>query len=202
MSEDMMQQHPEVPVIVIERDDEQQETVVIRTVRHKWLHRIALVLCVVVLLTLLVAGYMWYRYYKCIGISVSTSPTQNIEKLKQPVMAETAEVVLMSDSILGVALDFYAIHGLKASIEFEEPDTADASVFLYSRSADHTTDSTYLGSLVVEGKELQTDRSRLGYMAMADGKMVIGISRSDKVKDYVVERGGSFFRQFILVSNS
>lgn len=29
----------------------------------------------------------------------------------------------------GVTLDFYAIHGLKAHIEFEEPDTADASVF-------------------------------------------------------------------------
>ena len=35
---------------------------------------------------------------------------------------------------------------------------------------------------------------------MADGRMVIGIGRSDKVKDYVLERGGSFFRQFILVS--
>ena len=52
-----------------------------------------------------------------------------------------------------------------------------------------------------EGLEKQSDRSRLGYMAMADGNMVIGISRSEKVKDYVLERGGSFFRQFILVSN-
>jgi hypothetical protein len=49
--------------------------------------------------------------------------------------------------------------------------------------------------------EKQSDRSRLGYMAMADGNMVIGISHSEKVKDYVQERGGSFFRQFILVSN-
>jgi len=40
----------------------------------------------------------------------------------------------------GVTLDFYAIHGLKASIEFEEPDTADVSVFLYSRCADYTAD--------------------------------------------------------------
>ena len=54
---------------------------------------------------------------------------------------------------------------------------------------------------MAEGEEHQSDRSRLGYMAMADGNMVIGISRSDKVKDYVLERGGSFFRQFILVSN-
>ena len=108
---------------------------------------------------------------------------------------------MTSDSILGVAMDFYAIHGLKASIEFEEPDTADTSVFLYSRCADYTADGRYLGSLVAEGVEKQSDRSRLGYMAMADGNMVIGISRSEKVKDYVLERGGSFFRQFILVSN-
>ena len=200
MSEDILQ-HPEIPIIVIEHDDEQNEAVVTRPTKRKWLRRLALAVCALLLLALLLAGYKWFHYYYRIGIPVSTSPAQNIEKLKQPVKAETAEVVLSSDSILGVALDFYAIHGLKASIEFEEPDTADASVFLYSRSADHTTDSTYIGSLVAEGRELQSDRSRLGYMAMADGRMVIGISRSDKVKDYVQERGGSFFRQFILVSN-
>ena len=108
---------------------------------------------------------------------------------------------MTSDSILGVALDFYAIHGLQASIEFQEPDTADASVFLYSRSADHQADGQYIGSLVAKGKEMQSDRSRLGYMAMANGLQVIGVSRSDKVKDYVADCGGSFFRQFILVSD-
>jgi hypothetical protein len=134
-------------------------------------------------------------------VSVSVSPEQNIKKLKKPVKKEIPQVVMTNDSILGVAMDFYAIHGLKASIEFEEPDTADTSVFLYSRCADHTASGDYLGSLVAEGVEKQNDRSRLGYMAMADGNMVIGISRSEKVKDYVLERGGSFFRQFILVSN-
>ena len=108
---------------------------------------------------------------------------------------------MTSDSILGVAMDFYAIHGLKASIEFEEPDTADTSVYLYCRSADHKADSTYIGSLVVNGEERQSDTHRLAYMAMLGGNSVIGISRSEKVKDFVQERGGSFFRQFILVSD-
>ena len=36
---------------------------------------------------------------------------------------------------------------------------------------------------------------------MLSGNTVIGISRSEKVKDFVQERGGSFFRQFILVSD-
>lgn len=38
-------------------------------------------------------------------------------------------------------------------------------------------------------------------MAMLGSNTVIGISRSEKVRDYVLENGGSFFRQFILVSN-
>ena len=71
------------------------------------------------------------------------------------------------------------------------------SVWMYSRSVDHTSTNEYLGSLVMNGKELASDVSRLGYCAMANGNIVLGISRSDKVKDYVEERGGSFFRQFI-----
>jgi hypothetical protein len=98
-------------------------------------------------------------------------------------------------------MDFYAIHGLKATLEFEEPDTADTSVFLYCRSVDHTASGKYLGSLVVDGEEHESNTHRLGYMAMLGGNSVIGISRSEKVKDYVQERGGSFFRQFVLVSD-
>jgi len=204
--DDISKQKPEIPVIIIERDDQPQPTssvtrVVAPSRKQKWLKRILALLAVGCLMVAILAGYYFWNYYYNIGIPVSVSPEQNIEKLQRPVKKVIPEVVMTSDSILGVAMDFYAIHGLKASIEFEEPDTADTSVFLYSRCADHTASGDYLGSLVAEGVEKQSDRSRLGYMAMADGNMVIGISRSEKVKDYVLERGGSFFRQFILVSN-
>lgn len=203
---DINMQKPEVPIIIIERDEQPQSKEIVTKVvapskKQKWLKRFLAFAVVGCMIVAAIAGYYFWNYYYNIGISVSVSPEQNIENLKKPVKKETPEVVMSSDSILGVAMDFYAIHGLKASIEFEEPDTADTSVFLYSRCADHTADGRYLGSLVAQGVEKQSDRSRLGYMAMADGNMVIGISRSEKVKDYVLERGGSFFRQFILVSN-
>ena len=204
--DDINMQKPEVPIIIIERDEQPQSKEIVTKVvapskKQKWLKRFLAFAVVGCMIVAAIAGYYFWNYYYNIGVSVSVSPEQNIEKLKKLVKKETPEVVVTSDSILGVAMDFYAIHGLKASIEFEEPDTADTSVFLYSRCADHTADGRYLGSLVAQGKEYQSDRSRLGYMAMADGNMVIGISRSEKVKDYVLERGGSFFRQFILVSN-
>ena len=204
--DDINMQKPEVPIIIIERDEQPQSKEIVTKVvapskKQKWLKRILAFAVVGCMIVAAIAGYYFWNYYYNIGVSVSVSPEQNIEKLQRPLKKETPQIVMTSDSILGVAMDFYAIHGLKASIEFEEPDTADTSVFLYSRCADYTADGRYLGSLVAEGVEKQSDRSRLGYMAMADGNMVIGISRSEKVKDYVLERGGSFFRQFILVSN-
>ena len=204
--DDINMQKPEVPIIIIERDEQPQSKEIVTKVvapskKQKWLKRFLAFAVVGCMITAAIAGYYFWNYYYNIGVSVSVSPEQNIEKLQKPVKKEIPEVVMTSDSILGVAMDFYAIHGLKASIEFEEPDTADTSVFLYSRCADHTADERYLGSLVAQGKEYQSDQTRLGYMAMTEGQMVIGISRSDKVKDYVIDHGGSFFRQFILVSN-
>jgi hypothetical protein len=204
--DDINMQKPEVPIIIIERDEQPQPKEVVTKVvapskKQKWLKRFLAMLAIGCLMVAILAGYYFWNYYYNIGVSVSVTPEQNIEKLQKPAKQETPEVVMTSDSILGVAMDFYAIHGLKASIEFEEPDTADTSVYLYCRSADHKADNTYIGSLVVNGEDRHSDTHRLGYMAMLGNNCVIGISRSEKVKDYVQERGGSFFRQFILVSN-
>ena len=195
---------PEIPEFIIERDEEDVSTpsteVAPESKRKKWLRRIVKALAVALIVALTMAAFRAWEYYYNIGVPISTTPKENINKLKMPAKQEKAEVIVTSDSILGVDLVFHAIHGLRADIEFEEPDTADASVFLYCRSVDHTADSTYLGSLVVAGKELRGDHSRLGYMAMVDDQMVIGVSRHETVKDYVMENGGSFFRQFVLVS--
>ena len=199
-------QKPEVPIIIIERDEQPQTKesvtkVVAPSGKQKWLKRILVPIVALCCMIALIGFYKLWDYYYNIGVTVSVTPEQNIEKLQKAVKHESPEIVMSSDSILGVAMDFYAIHGLKASIEFEEPDTADTSVFLYSRCADHKADSTYIGSLVVNGKEYQSDTHRLGYMGMLGNNSVIGISRSEKVKDYVQEHGGCFFRQFILVSD-
>ena len=195
---------PEIPEFIIERDDDARppiETDSPEMAGKKWLRRALKALAMALMVIAVFFVYRAWDYYYNIGVPVSTTPSENIKKLQTEPVKEAAEVVLSSDSILGVALDFYVIHGLRASIEFQEPDTADTSVFLYSRSADHQADGQYLGSLVLDGEERQSDCSRLGYMGMVGNQLVIGISRSDKVKDYCVDNGGSFFRQFILVSN-
>lgn len=169
---------------------------------HKWRGTVIGVLISVVLFIVVLGCWQLYNYYYNIGLPVSVTPDENIAKLSKPyAKGAKPEITLTSDSILGVALNMYELKNLQAEITLTEPDSTDKSVWLYSRCADHTSDGKYLGSMVMQGKVLASDASRLGYCGMANGNIVIGISRSDKVKDYVEKQGGSFFRQFILVSD-
>ena len=196
----------ETPVISIESDEEEETRQPSSSHRHsKWPVAVVSVLLTAAMCMMAAFGYRYYRRYINIGVPVSVTSKENIGKLEIPPVCEMPEVVKSSDSILGVAINMYQLIGLKAEITFTEPAVDDTDVYLYSRCCDQTSydpeSNRYLGSLVQNGKELQSDNSRLGYCAMANDNIVIGIARDEKVKDYCIEQKGSFFRQFILVSD-
>lgn len=197
-------QQPETPIIIIERDEEiivEKKDEQKPPRKRKWIKIALSIAGIVAAIIMAFAAYKTWSYYYKLGISISVSPQENIEKLQRKASNEASEVIMTSDSILGVGMDIYAIHGVQGSIEFQEPDTADASVYLYCRSVDFTAEGRYLSSLVANGKEHQSNAHRLGYMAMANGNNVIGFSRFEDVMEYTIEHGGSYFRQFVLVSN-
>ncbi len=203
-----VQESQENPIITIETDDDSDNGLSDEPVaerRGKWRTCLEYAVVVVSVTALLVGVYgavRLYNYYYNIGVGISVSPKENIAKLAgMKPQGGKSEVVLKSDSVLGVALDMYQLRNVRAEMTLEEPDTADTGVLLYTRTVDYTVNGEYLGSLVIDGQQLQGDASRLGYCAVVDGYMVIGISRSERVKDYVEEKKGSYFRQFILVSN-
>lgn len=196
----------ETPIIIIENDDEDSnnDSNTVKTHRRlPWV--IATAIITALLCIIAVGGYWYYRRHVLTGVPVSFNSEQNIAKLEKKAKKVKPEVIMSTDSILGVTFNLYEIRGLKAEISFDQPDSTDRNVYLYSRSADFTSydpkTNEFIGSLVQNGKELQSDVSRLGYCAMANNNIVIGVARDDKVKDYCIEKGGSFFRQFILVSN-
>ena len=82
MSEQYVQ-HPETPVIIIERDDEQPASPVITGGRERlqWWLAVAVVAG---LLMAALAAYIYWKHYTNLGIPVSTSPSENISKLKAP----------------------------------------------------------------------------------------------------------------------
>lgn len=192
----------ETPVITIEKGDGMTGSKSAKPEKRRWMRWLLIAAVAVAIWFLLMCGWLAYKYFYDFGVPISTSPKENIAKLERAAIYGGQEgVSLTGDSILGVAMNFYRLGGLKAEIALAQPDTTDADVMLCTRCSDYTATGQYLGSLVVGGKVLRTDRSRVGYCAMANSNVVIGVSRSEKVKDYCAERGGAFFRQFVLVSD-
>lgn len=195
----------ETPIIIIEDDGEETNGTSTGKPRRRWPWVVGSVILTTLLCLAVVVGCRYYFRHIRVGVPVSVTSEQNIGKLEKKVAQVKPGVVMTTDSILGVGFNLYELRGLKAEISFEQPDTTDADVYLYSRCADFTSydpkENQFIGSLVQNGKELQSDVCRLGYCAMANDNIVIGIARDEKVKDYCIEKGGSFFRQFILVSN-
>ena len=198
----------EEPVITIECDDDMEpdnapSAVVKNRSRLKaWGMRLLWLVATVAIVLGCYHGIRLYNYYYNIGVSISVSPKDNIKKLDgMKAQGGPSEVVQRKDSVLGVALNIYELHNVKAEMTLAEPDTADHTVLMYTRTADYTTTGKYLGSLVIDGEEKQGDVSRLGYCAVACGNMVIGVSRFDDMKEHMADRDGSYFRQFVLVSN-
>lgn len=197
----------EEPLLIIEHVDDSADRVVgvgpvtVRS-RGRWVWIPVAIVAAALIVAASVWGYWYYRRYVSLGVSVSHTARQDVERLRMQTLEEVApEVVVSHDSILGVAFDLYELRGLRGEVTMVEPDTADVSVIFYSRCADYGKDGTPIGSLVSSGTTLSDDDNRLGYCGMVGGRTVIGVSRHEDVRDFCVEAGGSFFRQFILVSN-
>ena len=128
--------------MIIENDNDSDEnnTINITTTKNmRWLWMLGSILVVIITTIVLALGYKYYRTYINIGVPVSVKSAENIKKLQSPASHVTPEVIMTSDSILGVGMNIYELRGLKAEISFSQPDSTDTEVYLYSRSCDFTS---------------------------------------------------------------
>lgn len=196
----------EVPVISIEKGHESPLPGIAQSVRptsvvNRWW------LLAIIFIAIVVAGIIAYFFLnsnRSEKFPQSVSDKENIAKLETPVADFASGTDSFSDSVLGVAMDFYPLNGLIASLEREIPDSTDQTLVLFMRSADYHPDGRTIGSIVVNGElaEGKERESRPAYVAISpEGKAVIGVSTTDKLLDYTVKNSGSFFRQFVLLSD-
>ena len=86
--DELNKQIPEVPIIIIERDEQPQPKEVVTKVvapsrKQKWLKRFLALAAIGCMMVAALAGYYLWNYYYNIGVSVSVTPEQNIEKLQK-----------------------------------------------------------------------------------------------------------------------
>ena len=98
----------EVPVMIIENDNDSEENNTI-TKNMRWLWMLGSILVAIITTIVLALGYKYYRTYINIGVPVSMKSAENIKKLQSPASHVTPEVIMTSDSILGVGMNIYEL---------------------------------------------------------------------------------------------
>ena len=159
-----------------------------------------------VVAVLAVAGIFFFsdRWHVVGGDAGRKRMLDNIAVLSGEYTPSSEGVSPMTDSILDVTMDIYPLAGLKASLEWEFPDTADRSLVMFMRSVDYLPDGRALGSIVVDGigSDSKSARCRDGYVALSSqGRTVIGISSEDDIEEWTRKNKGSFFRQMVLLDD-
>lgn len=102
----------EVPVMIIENDNDSEEnnTINITTTKNmRWLWMLGSILVAIITTIVLALGYKYYRTYINIGVPVSEKSAENIKKLQSPASHVTPDVIMTSDSILGVGMNIYEL---------------------------------------------------------------------------------------------
>lgn len=168
-------------------------------------------LAVIILLLLAICAWLGWGYYQHhrwavnFEYPVSRSSVQIIIDLNKTGQIKGDSVhVFTADSIDGVTMRFYNLAGLKASMSWEMPADSDSSVVLVTQGWDYYFDDAkqyhFLGDFVYNGKSLARGTGKAGLVAFTKNGWQMGISQEDSVRDYVLDQGGSMFRQFALVS--
>lgn len=191
-----VEEHP--PLMVIEREPEGAPSP-----RRGW--RVAVLLGAVALALLIGVAAWLLRGSHTPYLPSGMSEDENIQLLDAPFTPQARGVETLVDTVLGVPFELYPLDGLRASLEYEMPDTADCSLVAFFRSADYDTDSVAIAPLVVNGVQMpHKDHSpRLAYVGISpDGRVVVGAGKGDKVMHHLRDNGGSFFRQHLLLADN
>lgn len=175
--------------------------------RSGWRRPWVVAAAVVAVLFVAMGCYMWWRMERwavSFDYPVSRTATEVIADL-EPTKSDTVHgVALTLDSINNVPMRLYELRGLVPTLSREMPDAKDSTIYLAVHAWDYYWDNRkqyhYLGDFVQDGNEIASATNRAGYVAIVGQRWQMGISVGDTLRNYVVEHGGSMFRQFALVS--
>ncbi len=132
--------------------------------------------------------------------SLSHSATQSLSH-------SAPQLLTISDTVVDdVPLTLYMLNCLlpdcpRASLQVGSPEVGDSSLLLAVMAADVRADNGgVVGDFVVDGRQLARGEKKEGYCAILDGVPAIGRG-GDAALSQALNAKGSFFRQYVLVSN-
>lgn len=107
-----------------------------------------------------------------------------------------------TDSVNDVPLLIHTPHNATMKLQVGMPDKSDGNIIFAAMAADIRKDNQQIvGDFVLSGKKIASGTAKKGFCAIEGDKITIGIGESTPLLQQVINNGGSFFRQYPLVSN-
>lgn len=153
-------------------------------------------------LFLLIGFFLGKHIYYNNQFNRSRSDREIIAQLKVAMPGPTG-IAIEQQEVMGVKMRIYALSGLKAHLTGSMPDLSDSSIYFITRSSDYRIKNDQkhiIGDYIENGEVISESLWRAGFMAVIDGNVQIGISRSPKIRKHIIENSGSMFRQMALIS--
>ena len=135
--------------------------------------------------------------------TVETDAQPNIRTIDSD--PDTIVGITMRDTTVNdIPLKIFTPHNLHARLHVGELNyaTADTNIVLALQAADIRADNLEIVSaFVLNGETLAKGSSKLGYCALINDTVTIGVDSATALYEEAIEKGGDFFRQYPLVKN-
>ena len=108
----------------------------------------------------------------------------------------------LRDTINDIPIDILIPHNAKPRLCFGPLNLSDPGIVLIASAADIRADNGYpVGAYVMEGNPICGGSAKLGYCAIINEKLSLGMAENSPLFEESTKTNGYFFRQFPLVHN-
>lgn len=108
---------------------------------------------------------------------------------------------MLRDTVNDIPLEIYIPHMSTPSLAVGSIEQND-NVLFATQAADIRADNgAIVGAYVLKGEPLAWGMSKMGFCAIIDGKVTIGVQENSPLFEQAINSGGYFFRQYPLVGN-
>lgn len=159
-------------------------------------------------LILIAALFFMYQYFSASSSSEAEPPVEEVLFCRE-VVPETSSieesllpsgVFCSEESVNDVPMTIYSLQNLDAELVMGKPDISDTAIVFVLQAADIRKDnSEIVGDFVIKGKQLTKGKRKPGYCAIVNNRISIGMSGTNEVMNYCMDKKGDYFRQYMLV---
>ena len=159
------------------------------------------------------AALLWFCSVRPASLDAAYFDSTTIEQ--EPVALDVVEMAAPEapDTIVGVTLRdtvvndiplaIYQPHSLKPRLHVGalEGPQSDTSIVMALQAADIRADNKeILSAFVLHGETISRGATKLGFCAIIDGSVTLGLDEATPLYERAIEREGDFFRQYPLVA--